>query len=126
MAERNKKITGNKQNLYHDDVSSPTHVLVIGTPSTGKELWLENNKDKMPPNPIDIDPSRDPGEWYSHEREVKYARKERWISGDLEERNDFTVHTSTFPSRFQRHRAVTACLLYYIIAPFPLRSATRS
>ena len=50
----------------------------------------------MPPNPIDIDPSRDPGEWYSHQREVQYARKERWISGDLEERNDFTVHTSTF------------------------------
>ena len=58
MVERNKKIAENKQNLYHDDVSSPTLVMVIGTPSAGKELWLENNKDKMPPNPIDIDPSR--------------------------------------------------------------------
>ena len=40
MAERNKKIAENKQNLYHDDVSSPTLVLVIGTPSAGKDLWL--------------------------------------------------------------------------------------
>ena len=79
--------------------SAPKLVLLIGVPSAGKQHWIEQNKDKIPANPIDIDPGRDTSVWYSEEREVEYARKERWINGDLQDRNDFSINMTTFSTR---------------------------